>query len=88
MYILSQNSSRRELCLFKAAEIHVFKMSESSKLFQFPLRLIALPLKLAAIEDIYLPPVVNEANKGRILNTNQLHNVEQRLNTNHFFYRK
>ena len=40
-----------------------------------------LTLKPAAFEDVYLPPVASEASEGRMLNSNQLQNVKQLLNT-------
>ena len=50
--------------------------------FCSPPRLGSLTLKPAAFEDVYLHPVASKASGGRILNTNQLHNIEQLLDTN------
>ena len=45
-------------------------------------RLGSLTLKPATFEDIYHRSVASEASGGRMLNTNQLRNIEQLLNTN------
>ena len=76
----------RELGLSKAFEIHVFRMSDSSEFSFFPSRLGSLTLKQVCFEDVYLPPVASEASGGCILNTKQLHYLEQLLNTNQQFF--
>ena len=47
-------------------------MVEDSELLWFPSSLGSLTLKPAAVRDLYLIPVVSEASRGRILNTNQI----------------
>ena len=44
-------------------------------------------LKPVAFEDAYLHPVASRASEGRILNTKQLHNIEQLLITNQQFFK-
>ena len=39
-------------------------------------------LKPVAFEDVYISPISSEASGGRIINTNQLHNIGQLMNTN------
>ena len=82
IYLSSSYSTQSELWFSKVVEIHVFENGENSKLILFPSRLGSITLKPAAFEDVYLPPVAIKASGGRILNTNQLHNKEQVVNTN------
>ena len=64
-------------------------MSEYSDIFLFPKRLSSVTLKPAAFEDVYIPSVTNKASGGHILNTDQLPNFEQYLNTNkQLFFKK
>ena len=58
----------------KAAKIHNY--------FCSPSRLGSIALEPAAFADAYFPPVASKASGGNILNTNQLHNIEQLLITN------
>ena len=82
MYISFWTSSKRELWYYKVVEIQVFKISKYSDLFCSSPRQGSLTLKPAAFEDCYLHPVASKASGDRILNTNQLHNIEQLLNNN------
>ena len=66
----------------KVVQIYVYKIGENSDLFLFPTKARFPTLKPAAFEDVYLHPVASKASGGRILNTNQLHNKEQVVNTN------
>ena len=43
-------------------------------------------LRPTTFEGVYIIPVSSEASWGCILNTNQLHNIEQRMNINHNFF--
>ena len=47
----------------------------------YPLRLGFVTLQPVAFDNIYLPPVAKEASRERILNTNELYNIKQLLNT-------
>ena len=58
------------------------KLAKIQIYFCSPPRLGSPTLKPAAFEDVYLHPVASKASGGRILNTNQLHNIEQLLNAN------
>ena len=51
-------------------------------------RLGSQTIKPPAFEDVYLHPVASKASGGRILNNNQLHNIEQLLNNNQQFFPK
>jgi len=57
-------------------------MDDSSKLILFTIIAKFIKPKTAAFEDVYISPVSSEASVGRILNTNQLHNIERLMNLN------
>ena len=60
----------------------LLRQAKIQKNFCSPSRLGYLTLKPATFEDVYQPLVANEASRGHILNTNQLHNNLQSLNIN------
>ena len=62
------------------------KWAKIQNSFWLLLRLVSFTLKPATFEDVYLPPVANEASGGRTLNNNQLYKIEQLFYTNHQFF--
>ena len=58
------------------------KLAKIENYFFSTSRLGSLTLRPAACKDAYLHPIASKASGGRILNTNQFHNIEQILNTN------
>ena len=52
------------------------RWAKTQNYFSSPSRLGSLTLKLTVFKDVYLHPVASEANGWRMLNTNQLHDIE------------